>query len=339
MFILHGTVTDGTDSILVVGLDERFEDVDTLFCHNGEFTWKYRPDTVTTLVLILPDGRRHPVFAEKDVEAFITIPADTGVFCVSGGYCNDSYQSFYIASLEDSTMDQTIARIDSFITKDPFSEVTPYLIYDWMVRRYHAQESLIEPLIKRMSGNMQDSPYLVALKSEFSQAFSNNLYLDTYSVNDSMGHKRQFLDIGGTSNHLLVCVWASWMGQAGIDARDTLQYFMDKYRDRYFNVVDISIDPNVERWKKAIVNDTVSWFSYNDPNGWESGLVKTTRLQTIPAYILFTGVKRIVFRTTSIRELDEQLNKTLPKAQIKEQEKKKETITNKTKTKQIKTAK
>ena len=129
MFILHGTVLDGTDSILVVGLDNRFENADTIFCTGGQFTWKFRPDTVTTLVLILPDGRHHPVFAEKNVESFITIPADTGLFSVSGGSCNDAYQSFYLASAADTTLDLITARIDSFITADPFSEVTPYLIY------------------------------------------------------------------------------------------------------------------------------------------------------------------------------------------------------------------
>lgn len=321
MFILHGTVQDNSDSILVVGLDNRFEKTDTIFCHNGEFTWKYRPDTVTTLILILPDGRRHPVFAEKDVESFITIPADTGLFNVSGGYCNESYQSFYLASLNDSAIEQTVARIDSFITRDPFSEVTPFLIYDRMVRHFHARENQIEPLIKRMSGNMQDAPYLVSLKSEFSKSIINNLYLDNYSVKDSTGHKKQFIDIGGTSNHLLVCIWASWMGQAGLEARDTLKYFLDKYRTRYFNVTDISIDANADRWKDAIRNDTVEWFSYNDPNGWESGIVKNANLQSAPAFVLFTGVKRIVYKTTSIAELDEQLNRTLPKEPVKEEKK------------------
>lgn len=339
MFILHGTVQDDSDSILVVGLDNRFEQTDTIFCHSGEFTWKYRPDTVTTLILILPDGRRHPVFAEKDVESFITIPSDTGLFNVTGGYCNDSYQAFYLASLQDSTIEQTIARIDSFIIRDPFSEVTPFLIYDRMVRLYHAKENKIEPLIKRMSGNMQDAPYLVSLKAEFEKAVSNNIYLDNYTVFDSIGRKQQFIDIGGTSNNLLVCVWASWMGQAGIDARDTLGYFLEKYRTRYFNVTDISIDANTERWKEAIRKDTVSWFSYNDPNGWESRIVKSANLQTAPAFVLFSGVKRIMFKSTSIEELDKELDRSLSKPRPVEEIKKEKNIRNVPKTQQVKAKK
>lgn len=318
MFVLQGTVQDGTDTIIVVGIDSRFEDVDTIFSRDGQFKWKYRPDTVTTLLLVLPDGRYHPVFAEKDVEAFITIPADSGLFSVTGGYCNNSYQAFYLASQQDTSMEQTIARIDSFIVRDPFSEVTPFLIYDQMVRKYHAREIYIEPLIRRMSGNMQDAPYLVSLKADFNKQIPTNLYLDNYSVMDSSGFKYNFRDIGGTTNHMLVCVWASWMGQPGLDARDTLQYFLDKYKERYFNVTDISIDANPEMWKKTIARDTVTWLSYNDPAGWESRIVRSTNLQTAPSFVLFTGIKRMIYKTTSIEALDKELDKTLPKTPSKE---------------------
>ena len=313
MFVLQGTVPEGADTIVVVGIDSRFENVDTIFSRDGQFKWKFRPDTVTTLILVLPDGRCHPVFAEKGVESFITIPSDSALFSVSGGYCNDSYQSFYLASQRDTSMQQTAARIDSFISRDPFSEVTPFLIYDQMVRKYHAPESAIEPLIKRMSGNMQDAPYLVSLKSEFSRDFATNSYLDNYSVTDSAGQKRSFIDIGGTANHLLVCVWASWMGNRGIQARDTLRYFLDKYQDRHLNVTDLSIDANPARWKEAIARDTVLWTSYNDPQAWESSIVKRATIRNALVYVLFTGTKRLLFKSGSLAEIDSQLDKTLPK--------------------------
>lgn len=327
-FILQGTVQDGTDSILIIGLDSRFEEVDTIFCPDGQFKWKFRPDTVTTLILVLPDGRYHPVFAEKGVESFITIPADTGLFNVTGGYCNDSYQSFYITSQRDTSMEQASARIDSFITRDPFSEVTPFIIYDQMVRKYHAPESIIEPLIKRMSGNMQDAPYLVSLKAEFEKPAATNLYFDTYSIKDSTGLKRQFIDVGGSANYVLVCVWASWMGQKGLDARDTLRYFHNKYVDRNFNVIDLSIDVNIDMWKKAIMSDTVSWLSYCDPTGWESPMVKNAKLQTAPTFVLFSSSKRLIYKSTSVQEIDSELERTLPKPR----EKKEETKTTTTKT-------
>lgn len=312
MFVLQGTVPEGTDSILVVGLDSRFERIDTIVCSDGQFKWKFRPDTVTTLILVLPDGRRHPVFAEKGVESNITIPADTGLFRVSGGKCNEDYQSFYLASQNDVTVNQAAERIDSFITRDPFSEVTPYLIYEQMVQKYHADQQTVSKLILRMSGNMQDAPYLTSLKSEFKDEIPNNTYISVLSLADSADNVFQFSNIGGATNYLVVCVWASWTGSEGLKARRDMQRLLDNYAGRKLNVIDISIDVNKERWKETIAKDTLEWFSYIDTEGWESRIIRNSNIQQLPVYILFSSVKKVIYRTSSILDLDSELERTLP---------------------------
>lgn len=320
MFILQGTVQDDTDTILVAGFDSRFDRVDTIVCQNGKFVWKFKPDTVTALIMLLPDGRRHPVFAEKNVKAVMEIPSPAGLFHVSGGYCNDSYQSFYQASLDDSIMEQTYARIDSFITRDPFSEVTPYLIYEQMVQRYHANEKSISKLISRISGNMQDAPYLTNLKSEFAGETSS-IYLNSWTVKDSIGKNVQFSSIGSTSEHVLVYVWATWNGQKALHDRRELDSLKTRYAGRKLVITDVSIDVNKDSWKNAIAQDSLDWSSYNDMNGWESRGIKTCKITAVPAFVLFSGTKRMVYNTTSIEELDRELDRVLPKKEEPEKEK------------------
>jgi len=315
-FILHGTVqAGGDDTIIVVGIDSRFDHTDTISYSGGRFKWSFKPDTVTTLILLLPDGRQFPVFAEKDVESTLYIPSDTGKFILSGGYCNDSFQSFYEVSLSDTSMEQTAVRIDSFITRDPFSEVTPYLIYNYMVKENHAEQSKIEALIKRMSGNMQDAPYLTNLKNEFAKELSNNIYLDKTTVFDSTGTQYQFQNIGGSTNDLLVLVWSSWNGDIALQTRAKLEYFLDKYSQRKLIVTDISIDPNRERWKGLIAKDSVRWISYNDPDGWNSKFITSTNTKSLPVFILFSGVKKLQYKTDSFVQIDTELDRVLPEPQ------------------------
>ena len=325
MFVLQGTVQDGTDTILVVGLDSRFENMDTIFCHNGQFKWSFRSDTITTLILVLPDGRYHPVFAEKDVQSTITIPAQTGMFTVSGGYCNDSYQSFYATSLNDSTTMQTTARIDSFITKDPFSEVVPYLMYEHLVHKHNADEKTISKLISRMSGNMQDAPYITALKTEFKGDITNNTFINSWTIKDSVGSSFQFTNLGTTSDYILLYVWATWTGQKWRQDRKAMDSIMTKYAERKLLVVDASIDVNAADWKKAIEQDTLNWASYNDNLGWESRIVKTCKITKIPVFILLSGSKRVMYITSSLSDMDKELNNVLPtKIEEPKQEPKKE---------------
>ena len=320
-FILYGTVLDDTDTILVVGLDSRFERVDTIVCSEGRFKWSFRPDTVTTLMLVLPDGRRHPVFAEKNVESNITIPADTGLFYVNGGYCNDLYQSFYMESQDDTTLQQSIERIDSIITLDPFLEAIPYMFFEHLVQKHHIDEKSAISLISRVSGRMQDSPYITALKSEFRGEVASNTYITPWSVKDSTGNSFPFSDVGGSSNHLLLCVWATWTEDEGLTARRAMDSLRIKYSDRKLYVADVSLDVNTERWKEAIGKDTLDWFSYIDNKGWESAVVKNCYIRRLPYYIICSGTKRVLFHTATFSDLDAELNRILPQPEKKQNKK------------------
>lgn len=313
-FILQGTVTDATDTILVAGFDSRFERVDTIVCSEGRFKWTFSPDTVTTLILILPDGRRFPVFADKNVESTIVIPSDTGRFSISGGYCNDSYHSFYLSALNDTAPEQTYARIDSFITRDPFSEVTPYLIYSEMLQRYHADESTVMKMIERMSGNMQDAPYLTTLKTEFKGKPSANVYLSSWAIRDSAGVTTQFTGIGGNNDFVLICVWASWAGDEAFKARRDMDSLRTKYAGRHLIVADVSIDVNTGKWLESIRKDTLEWTSYIDNKGWESRVVRSCNINRMPVYVLSSGTKRVVLATSSFSEMDRRLERELPQA-------------------------
>lgn len=313
-FVLQGSIQDGgSDSILVTGLDFRFDRTETIHLNKGNFKWSFKPDTVTTLILILPDGRRQPVFAEKGVSSTLVIPSGNQAVELSGGYCNDLYQSYYLASLNDTCIEQASARIDSVITVNPFNEVTPYLIYDQMVLKYHAGESEIKRLISRMSGNMQDAPYLVALKAEFVGTDYSTAPLSSYILFDSIGTKIQFANIGDPSDKLLVCVWNSWQGDKGLQVRKQMEKLKNRYIDRRFFIMDLSIDVNRDRWLNAIKKDSLSWTSYIDRQGWQSRIVRTGRILDTPCYILFNENRRVEFKTDNLDELDYKLNDILPR--------------------------
>lgn len=319
LFILEGTLQNSTsDSILVCGLDLRFDRTDTIRCQDGHFTWSYKPDTVTALILTLTDGRQFPVFAEKGVTANITIPSDSGQFILSGGQCNDAFYSFYNASICDSTLEMTVARIDSFIIRDPFSEVTPYLLFD-MVRKYHATTAAITPLINKMSGNMQDAPFIISLKSEMKDELAKNSYLSQLVLRDTTGTTVEFSKVA-SANTILCCLWGSWNEDKSREARKAMKGFEDKYKERKLTVIDMSVDMNFERWKQSVAKDTLDWKSYVDLEGWESNVIKYSAAHDVPVYLLISTAKRVTFKSESLEEIEMELNRTLPKPSTSKKE-------------------
>lgn len=318
-FVLNGIYTpagrEATDSmILVTGIDSRFDRTDTIFPAEGSFRWSFTPDTITPLLLVFPDGTWQALFADKGLTARITIP-DSGNIVISGGYCNDSYQSFKDGVYDGMSRSRMTERIDSFIKADPFSEVTPMLIYEYMVQKYHSDRKEIEPLIRKMSGNMQDSPFIVNLKSGFGSETTGNNYISAFNLIDTSMVRKPFTEIG-ENQHLLVCIWASWDEKSN-EARKEMARFKEFYSDRVFNIADISVDVNPRRWKEAVAKDTLEWESYCDTEGWNSRIMREGQVRELPVYILFSGIKRIILKTGSLTEMDVRLDEELPKIKKK----------------------
>lgn len=316
LFTLQGTIENGSnDSILVIGLDSRFDRTDTIRPSDGRFEWSFRPDTATTLILLLPDGREQPVFAERGVDARLYVP-DTAsglVPTVTGSPENEAFSDFAMRSLHDVSFSQTAERIDSFIAADPFSEVTPYLIYEYAVRRWHAGRQDIMKLVNRMSGIMQDAPFLTNLKQEMgSEDIRASRYLERLNVYDTAGVKFDFADMGDRNNFTLVCIWAPWNGDEGLEARRDMDTLIDLFHGRHLVLADISIGPNPESWKKAVSADTLSWLSFIDHDGWNSRLVRMVPDIELPAYVLLTETKRVSFMSRSIDDVIYRLEGILP---------------------------
>ncbi|MCQ2083422.1 MAG: DUF4369 domain-containing protein [Bacteroidaceae bacterium] len=316
MFTLDGTVGSGSDdSILVVGLDNRFDRVDTIRPDGGKFEWSFRPDTATTLILLLPDGSEYPVFAERGIEARIFIPdaADGGIPSVTGSIENESFHDFALKAADDDCFEQTAARIDSFIGNDPFSEVTPYIIYAYALKKWHAESQDVMNLVEKMSGIMQDTPFLTYLKPELkSDEPEINRYLNSMDVYDTAGVKYDFANVGDRNNFMLVCLWATWNGEAGIDARNDMDTLVDLFIGRHLDLADVSVDVNTKRWKQTIQHDTLKWYSYNDPSGWNSRLLNITSDFDLPVYIFLTETKRFSFKSQDISDVIFQLEQKLP---------------------------
>ena len=313
-FVLNGLYSpDGREfpdsMILVTGIDNRFERTDTIFPSDGSFTWSLTPDTITPLLLIFPNGTMQAVFADKGVTAQLFIP-DSGNIKIGGGYCNDSYQAFKDRVHEGVTENEITEMIDSFIKADPFSEVTPMLIYEYMIQMFHADRKDVEALIRKMSGNMQDCPFIVDIKSAFGGESSSNNYISSIDVVDTAMVKTPFSSIG-ENQHLLVCIWASW-DESGNEARKQMARFKEVYSDRQFTIADISIDTNTRRWKETVGRDTLDWSSYCDTQGWGSRILRDGQIQDLPVYVLFSGLKRIILKTGSFSEMDLLLESELP---------------------------
>lgn len=111
---------------------------------------------------------------------------------------------------------------------------------------------------------------------------------------------------------LLIDFWASWCGPCRAENPNVVATY-NKFKDKNFTILGISLDDNKASWIKAIQKDGLNWTHISDLKQWQSKAVQTYNFDGIPFNILVdpSGVVKAV----SLR--GEDLQNTLSKYILK----------------------
>lgn len=294
----------GGDTLVVYGADEWFDKVDTVVGRRGRWTFTFTPDTVTPLWVAFPNGHREMVFAERGVTT--TLSGDSaaeGWLTLSGGRQNALLEEFR-AMLRDTVLThwQIQHMADTFITEHPYDEVSVWLLKERFLRTDNPSVSEIRGLMNKMSGNLQDNPQVVDLKSRLNglKVSTANTVLSNYNLRDTVGkvlNTNLFRD-----TCMLVTFWASWNEESRRD-QEEYRALVDSFRGRPFAVLGVSLDNDREAWMKAIREDSLTWTQGNGFQGWNLDMLRQLNVTKLPANVLLNPQRRVLFNDLHGEEL------------------------------------
>lgn len=110
--------------------------------------------------------------------------------------------------------------------------------------------------------------------------------------------------------YVLLDFWASWCGPCRAENPNVVAAF-NKYKDKNFTVLGVSLDEKKENWEKAISDDGLSWTHISDLKRWESVAAKQYNIQAIPANFLIDTNGKIIARDLRGEALDQKLAEIL----------------------------
>ena len=84
---------------------------------------------------------------------------------------------------------------------------------------------------------------------------------------------------------VLIDFWATWYKPTRVNNIELVKIY-EKYKKLNLEIVSISIDTYAGNWKKAIIQDQMSWTNLIDVNGWQGKIVKQFGIKGIPLNIL-----------------------------------------------------
>lgn len=93
---------------------------------------------------------------------------------------------------------------------------------------------------------------------------------------------------------VLLDFWASWCGPCRRE-NPTVVALYEKYKDKGFTVMSVSLDKDGEKWKQAIEQDKLSWpYHVSDLKAWSSEAAKKYQVKGIPFTVLIDKEGKII---------------------------------------------
>jgi len=93
--------------------------------------------------------------------------------------------------------------------------------------------------------------------------------------------------------YVLIDFWASWCGPCRRENPNVVRLY-NKYKDKGFEILGVSLDKSKDRWKAAIKKDNLTWHHVSDLKGWRSKYAKLYGVRGIPYTVLVDKEGKII---------------------------------------------
>ena len=110
--------------------------------------------------------------------------------------------------------------------------------------------------------------------------------------------------------YVLVDFWASWCKPCRAQNPSLLRLYQ-KYNDKGFTILGVSLDSKKDAWLKAIHSDKLEWQQVSDLNLWNNAVAKQYKITSVPQNYLLDTKGVIIAKNLNEEELNEVLEKEL----------------------------
>ena len=198
-----------------------------------------------------------------------------------------------------------------FITNNPNSIVSAYILRTVAL---NLKPEKVEKAIALFDTINSQSYFITSVKSDLERMKKVDIgqkYIDT-KLSDPNGNEISLSDYAGKGKYVLIDFWASWCPDCLEENPHHVKLY-NKYKDKGFEIVGISLDRDKDAWISRIEKDKLSWVQMSDLKAWNSEAAYLYNIKYIPGTILLDKDGVIIAKNIYDEELAEKLAELLGK--------------------------
>jgi peroxiredoxin len=107
--------------------------------------------------------------------------------------------------------------------------------------------------------------------------------------------------------YVLIDFWASWCKPCRIENPNVVRMY-EKYSDKNFEILGVSLDRQKEKWVQAIAQDKLQWPQVSDLKFWQSAAAELYNVKSIPFTVLVDPDGKVIATQLRGRALEQKLD-------------------------------
>ena len=284
---------------------------DTIQVVDGRFSYNVPLSDKATFILIFPNFSQQAVFGENGKVAKISGDAShMREMEITGTDDNELMTDFRLAAnrLSPPEVKEAAAR---FVEENPASLASLYIVNSHFLQAsqpdYAEASRLLKLMLKEDPSNGRVA--LLLKQVESLKPSSIGAMLPQFTATDTDGRAISRKSLNGKVN--VVSAWASWSYDS-VNLQQWLRRFK-KEKGADLAVVSICVDADRKACLRQIKADSINWPNVCDGRMWDTPLMQTLGLSTVPGNIVADANGKIVARNLNTSQMKEQLEKMLGK--------------------------